>query len=493
MKPRRRTTKKSQNIFTWIRQRVSPFCFGVKTRAGKPAHCNRNDDVLAHFRTLRAGSWGRHLSRLDNGAMDDHFAGRETYYFTADGRCSATDEVLVNIDIDCHRTGTLEGAANFAGHLRATRFPGLYFEASTNGKGVHGYLVVVKGDLGDIGLNPLLTRLDRDLKAELVRGNWDVEGVEVKGHAPEFGWGRDKYELLTYKSGQLAKLPREALGRADELRATTRVSADELRRIRTSEVPWGEIKQTRVSGPRVNGVATRERVGSIDGRHFGQEELVRLEGDYQSLAAKLLGENKLVAGNRKVVTREDLAIFLMLLRFFSGHMNADGSLPTARWRAMWTALHEAGDVGRPWCHRRYAAMRNFLSEQGLLAWDDEGYLVGDAGRDGRYVPGKAARWRAGARLMVWMEEGAATAVGCVDLPGGAEKKGAPRAALLVFRKKEGGESILYGRTLPQNLKLSSAGAHEAGHRELSTRLKFEYPPLRPTFLGFIRDRRGLAA
>ncbi len=440
VKPQRRTTKKSQNIFTWIRQRTSPFCFGVKTRAGKPAHCNRNVDVLAHFRSLRAGRWGRHLSRLSNADMADHFAGRKTYYFTADGRCSTTDEVLVNIDIDCHRSGTLAGALAFARHLRATRFPGLYFEASTNGKGVHGYVVVVKGDLGDIGLNPLLTRLDRELKAELVRGNWDVEGVEVKGHAPEFGWGRHKYELLTYKSGQLAKLPREAVERADELRATTRVSADELRRVRTSAVPGGKTGKTRVSGQLVNGVATRERVGSVDGRHFGQEELARLEGAYRSLAKEILGEGKLVASNRKVVTREDLAIFLMLLRFFSGHMNADGSLPTARWREMWTALHEAGGGGRPWCHRRYAAMRNFLSGQGLLAWDDEGYLVGETGRDGRRVPGKASRWRAGTRLMGWMEEGAATPVGCVDLPGGAEKKGAPRAALLYLRKHEGGRA-----------------------------------------------------
>jgi hypothetical protein len=32
-------------------------------------------------------------------------------------------------------------------HLKDTRFPGLYYETSTNGKGVHGYVVVEKGDL----------------------------------------------------------------------------------------------------------------------------------------------------------------------------------------------------------------------------------------------------------------------------------------------------------------------------------------------------------
>ena len=58
----------------------------------------------------------------------------------------------------------------------------------------------------------------------------------------------------------------------------------------------------------------------------------------------MLGEKKLVAKGRKVVTEEDLAVFLMLLRFFTNNMNADGSLPVARWREMWTALHGAGDV-----------------------------------------------------------------------------------------------------------------------------------------------------
>src|SRR5262249_52789977 len=162
--------------------------------------CNRNANVLGYFMALRFGFQGRYLSRLTNADMADHFAGRQTFYFTADGRCRGATEVLVNIDIDCHKSGTLAGAIAFAEHLRATHSPGLYFETSTNGNGVHCYLIVVKGDLGDQFLNATLGQLDRWLKAELVRDDWDVEAVEVKGHAPEFGWGCEKYELLTYKS-----------------------------------------------------------------------------------------------------------------------------------------------------------------------------------------------------------------------------------------------------------------------------------------------------
>lgn len=225
-----KSPKKLQNIRTWLRQRTSPYCFGVKTKAGHPVHCNRNDDIKYHLQCLKSGWHGRRLSRLKNADMSDHFSNKKTFYFTADGR-SSTPEVLINIDIDCHGSGSLEGAIAFAEHLRATRFPGLYYEVSTNGNGVHGYLIVEKGDLGDEGLNGALVVLDRWLRAELSKGSWDVEDVEVKGQAPEFTWGREKFELKSYKSGQLAKLPREALARADELRATTRVTVDELRKL----------------------------------------------------------------------------------------------------------------------------------------------------------------------------------------------------------------------------------------------------------------------
>ena len=115
------------------------------------------------------GWYGRRLSRLRNADMADHFAGRKTFYFTADGR-SGVPEVLINIDIDCHGSGSLAGAIAFAEHLKATRFPNLYYEVSTNGNGVHGYIVVSKGDLGDEGFNAALSSLDRWLKAELSRG-----------------------------------------------------------------------------------------------------------------------------------------------------------------------------------------------------------------------------------------------------------------------------------------------------------------------------------
>ncbi len=461
----RKTLRKTKNIYTWIRQRTSPFCYGIKSKAGHPVHCNRNDDVLYHFQALKVGMWGRRLSRLKNKDMSDHFSGKKTFYFTADGR-SSVPEVLVNIDIDCHGSGSLEGAIAFAEHLKATQFPGLYFEASTNGNGVHGFIVVVKRNLGDEGLNSVLGWLDKWLKAELSKGVWDVEDVEVKGHCPEFTWGFGKYELKTYKSGQLAKLPREALTRAEELLGTTRIAVDELRRLKVPATKVGSIvpEPGKLRCPRPVVVEQIEREvaavksdasvvfkveqtlqmsavvetigktvsGSIVGRHFGDEELAKLKGGYLSLAKDLLGEKRLVATGRKVVTEGDLAVFLMLLRFFSLNMNVDGSLPTARWREMWTALFEAGDIERGWCHHRFARMRNFLSDKDLIDWQDEDFVVGVYGDDGRFIPGKAAKWRADSKFMSMFDEAEEPYVKQVTEVQAQQEK------------KEEGKSILYG-------------------------------------------------
>ena len=430
----------------------------MKTKIGKPAHVNKNDDVRYHFQCLKSGWFGRRLSRLTNADMSDHFGGTKTFYFTADGR-SSTPEVLVNIDIDCHKSGSLAGAIAFAEHLRSAKFSNLYYEASTNGKGVHGYIVVEKGDLGDEGLNGALVVLDRWLEAELSNGYWDVEVVEIKGHCPEFTWGREKFELKSYKSGQLAKLPRQALARADELRGTTKVTVDELRKL---PVPTADESEASVvhrarkarldssfSVPEsenweqepsvVPEKAKKTKSGSIAGHHFGEEELAKLGGGYLSLAKEFLGDRKLVATGRRVVTEEDVAVFLMILKFFSNNMNADGSLPVARWRGMWGSLFSAGDVGRAWCHHRFATMRNFLTDQGLLSWEEEEFVVGVVDEAGWFMPGRASKWKAGEELMAKLEAVEVGEAGVVVGVGGVEAVGIEEV-----KEKEEGGGILYG-------------------------------------------------
>ena len=219
----------------WIRQRISPYCFGVKTAAGNPAHCNRNADVLVPLPGPPAGLPGAAASAGSPTPTWPTTSPAPDLLLHRRRPLPGTDEVLINIDIDCHKSGSLAGAIAFAEHLRATRFPGLYFEASTNGNGVHGYIVVVKGDLGDQGLNATLGQLDRWLKAELARGDWDVEAVEVKGQAPVFSWGREKYELLTYRSGPAGQAAPRGAGAGRRADGHHPGHRNELRRLRVCE------------------------------------------------------------------------------------------------------------------------------------------------------------------------------------------------------------------------------------------------------------------
>jgi hypothetical protein len=209
--------------------------------------------------------------------------------------------------------------------------------------------------------------------------------------------------------------------------------------------------------------------------------------------------------------------------------NADGSLPTARWREMWSALHEAGDVVRPWCHHRYAAMRDFLSGQALLAWEDEGYVVGGVGAGGLYLPGKAARWRAGKQLIDWMEEvgegagglrgqerdrgegdgeGRSILYGCTnqdtveeeldldewapeweDMEAEDEEKPVDQGVIGLGQERERGGSILYGCKSETPMTLPPGLRRHRAHLARIRRLGIVHPPRRPRRLDQGRDTR----
>ena len=66
---------------------------------------------------------------------------------------------------------------------------------STNGRGIHAYLVVRKHQIGDVELDRALLNLERWLQYQHHLQGWDIEKVEVKGRPPIFEWGVEKYEL----------------------------------------------------------------------------------------------------------------------------------------------------------------------------------------------------------------------------------------------------------------------------------------------------------
>ena len=215
-------SKKNQKIHAWLRERLSGIDYGCKYK-GHPIHCNTNEEVLSKFNN---GGW---LSRLTNAMMDRHFIGHSTLYFTGNGS-SKSDESLAMLDIDCHGGGSPEGAMSFAEHLRTKPIFGenLYVESSTHGAGAHGFFIVRKGWSKDRDVNAALKVLEQYFKGLAILGDFHITDAEVKGMCPELTWGEEKGHLTAYKSGTLAKLPRETLSRGEELRNTTRVTVEQL-------------------------------------------------------------------------------------------------------------------------------------------------------------------------------------------------------------------------------------------------------------------------
>ena len=122
----------------------------------------------------------------------------------------------------------------------------------------------------------------------------------------------------------------------------------------------------------------------MTGKMIGEGELAQLAegGHYLNVAATLLGTHTLKTTGRTVVTAEDVAIFLACLKFFTGRMNADGTLPVRRFEGLWSALYEAGDVGRAFDCHRFKAIRDYLSGLGLLDWEDRTFVAPTKDHDG---------------------------------------------------------------------------------------------------------------
>jgi len=380
---------KTNPYYTWLRKRTASHNFGMLTDVGvRPALTNAQlvEFFDKAFYTVAHGSKGqfvwkkRYLPRLTNQCYDYHMEGIDTFYFQGSGQASVA-ETLVMIDIDCRKClgiGSKEGAQDFADHLKEAYFPDLRFEPSTNGNGMHGYVVVHKLGCSAKTVNAQLRTFEQWLKQEAKRVGADIEGVEVKGSCPVFEW-KDK-RLVSVKSGTNAKLPR------GDIRATTHIVITDLAKF----VPVPEIV------PVVRKCSPGSSSASWCPKAITPTDLA----DMPKLrrVALMLGLPKDKCSGRVAVTVEDVAVFLLLLRFFTINMNQNGTLPWARFEALWTALYQAGDTERAFNPKRFASIRNHLSAlilegETLLEWEDETYSAG-----------MACKWRASARLMEMMEE-----------------------------------------------------------------------------------------
>jgi hypothetical protein len=316
---------------------------------------------------------------MRNADYQDHMGGRETFYFQGEGRPNRP-ETLVMIDIDVQKSkklGTTAGAIAFAKHLR-TILPGLHCEGSTNGKGVHGYFVLHKLGVTARDVNAVERTFEKWLKQEASRIGSDIEDVEIKGTCPVFEY--ENGTLVKVKAGTNAKLPR------GDIRATTHIDITDLAKFMPVEEKVPVVRKCSKGSSSASWCPKAITPDDL-------ADMPRLRR-----VAMLLGLPKEKCSGKVAVTVEDVAIFLLCLRFFTNNMNDNGTLPWARFEGLWTALYQAGDVERAFNPKRFAAIRNHLSSlvvegEALLEWEDETYSAG-----------QACKWRASEKLMRMIEQ-----------------------------------------------------------------------------------------
>lgn len=371
---------------------------------------NTNRKLLKQAEKLDDGVVGRDATRLSRMDLELHAHGARTIYVEA----SATaPECLVGIDIDNHSGGgTLADAILLAEALRRDYFTNLYFEPSTNGNGVHGYLRMPNpGDpekfaraLAD--LQVFLKRFARDGNA---RGLWTVEDIEVKGTPARIV--RDSRGRVTnFRAGTLIKAPRGLVDRAEELMATTVVTAERMMSLKAKVKPQRSPKPSEPTILRMP--ATAPPSGSRGAKFFDESCLrdTREGGRFYEVARLILGEGfRERAGSgkdRKVATIEDGAILLKIALHIANQMNGDGSMPGERIGKLWSKLYEDGLVGRAFCWSRFALIRNRMSAHRYIAWTREDYRARWISRDGRQeIKGQACRWTLVPALKIALSRG----------------------------------------------------------------------------------------
>ena len=292
-----------------------------------------------HDRWLRAmaatpGERWKLCSAINNSLLQAHEENKATIY-TVPAQPNRDGQGMWGIDVDCHKTGTVEGARK-AAEMLVYYLPGVYTEVSTHGKGVHGYVVVDYQDHGPEdtqyikeAYSAFIKTLDRKAKQIGI----DIELIEPKGlpvnviRAPN-----GSLNISDSKQGVLIKAPRD-------IEAAVKTCVYTIGQLEELTV---EIAATIPEEKKVEGKNGSGNGGPGSNAMFSQDEFDRVI----PFARQLHYANNLkhvVLANRVKIAVEDIAAFLLILIFCKEHPrkeHANGAMPCTRLRKLWAIMQE---------------------------------------------------------------------------------------------------------------------------------------------------------
>jgi hypothetical protein len=284
--------------------------------------------------------------------------GDATFYFFGTPR-TKDQYTLVMGDIDVLKAkglGTPEGALNFVQYLKTTFWPDLYYERSTNGKGIHFYLLMKKAEVGAERVNQAIDQLERFLRYQAHLVGADIELVEVKGKCPEIAYD-DHGNITDIKYGTFAKYPRQAT--LHDLQNTTVIDCMELHRINGKyAVPEAAKKPSLHVGSGSTSIPDE----------FIAEHLSSCRKGWLNLTG-----GEVIRGDRYLVHPDDAAIILLIALWLQQHGTKDHRHSVRTTVAFWEDLQLRGLTDRSPNHHRVKSVRDYLSSRGCVDWLDNRY------------------------------------------------------------------------------------------------------------------------
>lgn len=357
--------------------KITHFLYGHKTPDGVKHAITKKTFITKYNR----GEFIRQLTKYD---FQDHLDKKQTYYFVG----SVGPYTLLMGDIDCHKKGTLQGAIQFAEYLKGF-FPNLKYEVSTNGNGVHFYVIVKKEGISPKEYKLGIKHFQSWLRYQLSLNDFDIELVEVKGSTPDLVF--DQYgKLLHVTYGSLAKLPRNL--------DTLNTEVVDLAWLSGLEFPK-EISTTRTTHSKSNGGFC----GSCSGKLFSDEELAT-RPVLKELAVEFVGEGGCHMKGGRLCTEENMADYLLLLKFFYLNPNEGHYLPQSRIYSLWKALYEAGEFDSAPNNEKLTLMRNLITKKGYIHWIDDRWKPPTQDEEGNKVNGVCCRWHISKQLFEEIEK-----------------------------------------------------------------------------------------
>jgi hypothetical protein len=128
-----------------------------------------------------------------------------------------------------------------------------------------------------------------------------------------------------------------------------------------------------------------------------------IHGPYLDFARFWVTE-ALPTSSRAKVNQVDLAIGLAIVKYCTSHINADGTMPTSRIKAIWNGLLKDEEIKRSFDYHRWRVVRDLIEAQSGLEMVDRKFYTGFIGMNGQRIKGLAAKWHMAGWLVKRLDE-----------------------------------------------------------------------------------------